>query len=59
MLAAAAQKTGRTELVHRALALFSNLHQDEWPEYYDEEWSPNWEGGQKSNLDNRCLPGGQ
>jgi len=36
MLAAAAQKTGRTELVHRALALFSNcLHQDEWPEYYD------------------------
>jgi len=33
---AAAQKTGRTELVHRALALFSNcLHQDEWPEYYD------------------------
>ncbi len=36
MLAAAAQKTGRTELLHRALAAFSNcLHRDQWPEYYD------------------------
>jgi len=58
MLAAAAQKTGRTELVHRALALFSNcLHQDEWPEYYDGKNGRLIGKEAEINLDNRCLPG--
>lgn len=35
-LAAVAQKTGRTELGHRAIAIAEQrLSQDEWPEYYD------------------------
>lgn len=36
MLAAAAQKTGRPELAHRALELVDTcLQRDQWPEYYD------------------------
>ena len=36
MLVAAAQKTGRAELAHRALDLVDHcLHRDQWPEYYD------------------------
>jgi glycogen debranching enzyme len=36
MLAAAAQKTGRGELVHKALELAEQrLLKDQWPEYYD------------------------
>ncbi|WP_414588532.1 glycoside hydrolase 100 family protein [Scytonema sp. PCC 10023] len=36
LLAAAAQKTNRLELAHKAIALAENrLMQDEWPEYYD------------------------
>jgi hypothetical protein len=36
MLAAAAQKTGRIELAHKAIELAQNrLSEDQWPEYYD------------------------
>ncbi len=36
MLAAAAQKTGRTNLGHRAIEIAQRrLSEDEWPEYYD------------------------
>lgn len=36
MLVAAAQKTGRTSLAHKALDIAqSRLSKDEWPEYYD------------------------
>jgi len=36
MLAAAAQKTGRGELVHKALEIAEQrLLKDQWPEYYD------------------------
>jgi hypothetical protein len=36
LLAAAAQKTGRIELAHKAIELAeSRLKQDRWPEYYD------------------------
>lgn len=36
LLVAAAQKTGRLEIAHRAIELAEKrLSQDEWPEYYD------------------------
>lgn len=36
LLAAAAQKTGRAELAHRAIEIAQNcLSEDQWPEYYD------------------------
>lgn len=36
MIAAAAQKTGRTRLARQALDITrQRLHHDQWPEYYD------------------------
>jgi len=36
MLVAAAQKTGRIELAHKALDIVEGrLSEDQWPEYYD------------------------
>ncbi len=36
MLVAAAQKTGRTEIAHKAIAIAEKrLLEDQWPEYYD------------------------